>query len=203
MMPTERSTTMAYPEPNSLLESLFTKYGTDKGVWSYTQYYEEAMEQRRFEVKRVLEIGICGYRDIPNNVVGASLFVWRDYFPNAEIYGVDNDSRFIFNDQPHIHTACCDAYDQVALDKVLQKWGVTFDMIVDDAVHDPEPQAFLLNVLSPWLNDGGRYFVEEACPYKVNGDIVDFYINKLHPRAFKALAACVTPKPEELVIGIK
>lgn len=186
----------------SYLESLFTKYGTDKGIWGYTPYYEEAMEARRFEVRTVLEIGICGYRDIPNNVVGASLFVWRDYFPNAEIYGVDNDARFIFNDQHRIHTAQCDAYG-VGLFEVLQRWGTKFDMIVDDAVHDPEPQAHLLNVLSPWLKDDGRYFVEEACPYKVTGDILTYYINRLHPRAFKALHACVTPKPEELVIGVK
>jgi len=187
----------------SYLESLFTKYGTDKGIWGYTPYYEEAMEKRRLRVKKVLEIGICGYRDIPNNVVGASLFVWRDYFPNAEIYGIDNDGRFIFNDQERIHTAQCDAYDQVALFKVIQKWGVKFDMIVDDAVHDPGPQSFLLNVLSPWLVDDGRYFVEEACPYKVEGDILDYYKQRLHPRALRGLHACVTPKPEELVIGVK
>src|SRR4051812_41268816 len=69
---------------DSLLESLFTKYGTDKGIWGYTGAYEKYLEARRFTVRRVLEIGICGHRDIPNNVVGASLFAWRDYFPNAE-----------------------------------------------------------------------------------------------------------------------
>ena len=187
----------------SYLESLFMKYGTDKGIWGYTPYYEEAMEARRFEVKNVLEIGICGYRDIPNNVVGASLFVWRDYFPNAVIHGIDNDGRFIFHDQERIRTADCDAYNQVHLARRLQEWNVRFDMIVDDAVHDPEPQAHLLNMLSPWLVEDGRYFVEEACPYKINYDILDFYKLRLHPRAFKLLTACVTHKPEELVIGVK
>ena len=129
----------------SLLESLFTKYGTDKGIWGYTPYYEEAMEARRFEVKNVLEIGICGFRDIPNNVVGASLFVWRDYFPNAVIHGVDNDGRFIFHDQHRIRTAEVDAYNQVALADRLQEWGVKFDMIVDDAVHDPDRKSTRLN----------------------------------------------------------
>jgi hypothetical protein len=187
----------------SYLESLFTKYGTDKGIWGYTPYYEEAMHTRRFDVKRVLEIGICGYRDIPNNVVGASLFVWRDYFPNADIYGIDNDPRFIFNDQPRIHTLLCDAYDPRRLAAALQFFNTTFDMIVDDAVHDPDPQAQLLSMLSPWLREDGRYFVEEACPYKVEGDILDFYKERLRPRAFKSLNACVTHKPEELVIGVK
>lgn len=187
----------------SYLEHLFTYFGTDKGIWGYTPYYEEAMQERRFAVRNVLEIGICGFRDIPNNVVGASLFAWRNYFPNATIYGIDNDPRFIFNDQERIVTAQCDAYDQAALFKIIQKWGVLFDMIVDDAVHDPEPQAHLMNTLSPWLMPSGRYFVEEACPYKVEGDILDFYKSRLHPKAFRGIHACVTHKPEELVLAIK
>lgn len=187
----------------SQLEALFTKYGTDKGIWGYTPYYEEAMEARRFEVKKVLEIGICGYRDIPNNVVGASLFVWKDYFPNAEIYGIDNDGRFIFNDQHRIHTAQCDAYDPHQLSAVMEKFGGDFDMIVDDAVHDPMPQVTLLSMLYYHLKNDGRYFIEEACPYKVEGDILDWYKARLGPGMLRSLNACVTHKPEELVIGIK
>jgi hypothetical protein len=192
----------------SFLNDLFLKYGTDKGDppqgWGYTPYYEEAMEARRFDVKNVLEIGICGFRDIPNNVIGASLFAWRDYFPNATIYGIDNDPRFVFNDQERIVTACCDAYDRAAMHRILTGWdNPWFDMIVDDAVHDPLPQLQLMSFLEPELVEGGRYFVEEACPYKVSGDILDFYKAGLHDKAFRVLTACVTHKPEELVIGVK
>jgi hypothetical protein len=95
----------------------------------------------REKAQKVLEIGICGFRDIPNNVVGASLFAWRDYFPNAEIYGLDNDARFIFNDQHRIHTAQVDAYDYGALAGAIDGMNIRardeFDFIVDDAVHDP------------------------------------------------------------------
>src|SRR3954471_21352311 len=109
---------------STYLASLFEHYGTDKGIWGYTPAYEKYMEPRRRQVKAVLEIGICGFRDIPNNVVGASLFAWRDYFPNAEIYGIDYDSRFIFNNQPRIHTACCDAYNTSNLHAALSGMGV-------------------------------------------------------------------------------
>lgn len=199
----------------SLLEHLFTHYGTDKGIWGYTPYYEQAMEAHRFDVKAVLEIGICGFRDIPNNVVGASLFVWRDYFPNAEIYGIDNDPRFIFNDQHRIHTALCDAYNPDALRDVMFEFGVDdFDMIVDDAVHDPAPQAQLAEVLLPFLRTstpehlaagrfGGRYFIEEACPYKMNEPSHEFFTHHLKDTGIFSVSACVTPKPEELVILVK
>jgi len=154
---------------------LCVKYGTDKVTWGYTPYYFERFADRRNEVRRVLEIGICGFRDIPNNVVGASLFVWRDFFPNAEIYGIDNDARFIFNDQARIHTALADAYDLQQLSGALAsweaEWGV-FDFICDDAVHDPVHQITLYNALAPFLAPGGLYAIEDVCPYKVpNGDL--------------------------------
>jgi len=188
------------------LESLFTRFGTDKGTWGYTAYYATAMEARRFDVKAVLEVGICGYRDIPNNVVGASLFVWREYFPNAEIYGIDNDSRFIFNDQPRIHTALADAYDVASLSMALIDFNVgrPFDMIVDDAVHDPEPQLHLANMLTPALAKGGRYFIEEACPYKLNEPYENWLSHRINLAGeITGIHACVTPKPEELMILIK
>lgn len=157
----------------SQLEELFTRFGTDKGTWGYTPAYEAHLD--RSKVKNVLEIGICGFRDIPGNVVGASLFAWRDYFPSATIYGVDNDTRFIFNDQARICTALCDAYDPTALVQALIGMCAPlprFDFICDDAVHDPLPQINLCATLWPLLNTGGVYAIEEACGYKcMNGDI--------------------------------
>lgn len=185
-----------------MLGDLFTKYGTDKGIWGYTPYYEALMEPRRFDVKRVLEVGICGYRDIPNNVVGASLFVWRDYFPNAEIYGIDNDGRFVFNDQHRIHTMQLDAYCPHSLDAAMKVFGGEFDMIVDDAVHDPAPQIQLMNALAPYLRPGGYYFMEDVCPYKMkDGDLGAGLYD--HIRGYSSIVAGSTPKPEVLVIAVK
>lgn len=151
----------------SQLENLFTKYGTDKGIWGYTPAYETHLGPIRNTALNVLEIGICGYRDIPNNVVGASLFAWRDYFPNASVYGLDNDGRFIFNNQQRIHTALCDAYDELQLAQAMSKFHwQRFDFICDDAVHDPAWQLHLCRLLWPMLNRGGVYAIEESCPYK-------------------------------------
>ena len=183
---------------------LFTKYGSDKGIWGYSPYYAEAMEARRYDVKKVLEIGICGYRDLPNNVVGASLFCWKDYFPNAEIYGLDNDGRFIFHDQQRIKTELCDAYDPAQCRAALDKMGVglgDFDMIVDDAVHDPLPQIHLLNFLAPYLKKDGRYFIEEICPYKLHEPPEKWFGDQAV--GYSSMHLCVTPKPEELMICIK
>ncbi len=192
----------------SQLEELFTRFGTDKGTWGYTPAYEHHLEARRPLVRAVLEIGICGFRDIPNNVVGASLFAWKDYFPTAEIYGLDNDGRFIFNDQERIHTAQCDAYDRDALHAAIASMNPTvgFDFICDDAVHDPIPQMFLVRHLWPFLSKGGVYAIEEACPYKVpNGDLFEHMIAPLM-REHEDMVGAVeyrTHKDERLVVLTK
>jgi len=189
------------------IDELFTRYGTDKGSlggagWGYHTYYEKLMGPRRFDVKRVLEIGICGHRDIPNNVVGASLFCWRDYFPNATIYGIDNDSRFVFNDQHRITTCLANAYSMAQMVEVMEQLGGDFDMIVDDAVHDPVPQIWLMNFLSSYLRKGGYYFMEDVCPVKmVDGDVDRGLFD--HIRGYEAILSLKTPKPEVLVVGIK
>ena len=185
----------------SQLERLFTTYGTDKGIWGYTPAYETHLAPMRNTVTRVLEIGICGFRDIPNNVVGASLFAWRDYFPLAEVYGLDNDGRFIFNDQDRIHTALCDAYDSVKLAAQMHRWDTTFDFICDDAVHDPVPQINLALMLWPRLKPGGVYAIEEACPYKLPDNDISHLIRPLiaaHPDM--KVTEYQTHKPERLLV---
>lgn len=182
-----------------MLEALFTKYGTDKGIWGYTGAYEKYLAHRRLSVLRVLEIGICGYRDIPNNVVGASLFAWKDYFPAAEIFGLDNDGRFIFNDQERIRTACCDAYNPAQLHEAVSHFGGEFDLIVDDAVHDPIPQINLVNDLMPYLKDDGVYAIEDVCPYKLpHNDLV--HMIRHFPKEAAHVEAFTTHKEERLLM---
>jgi len=185
------------------LERLFTHYGTDKGIWGYTPTYAAVLGPTRMHVRRVLEIGICGYRDLPNNVVGASLFCWKDYFPNAEIFGLDNDERFIFHDQQRIQTALCDAYDPFQLLRAIDGFcpnGEQFDVIVDDAVHDPVPQISLMNMLAPYLRHGGHYFMEELCPYKLSSpeDFLD------QVKGYRGMVIVQSPtKPECLGVAVK
>jgi hypothetical protein len=189
----------------SLLEDLFTKYGTDKGIWGYTPAYEKHLEARRESVTSVLEIGICGFRDIPNNVVGASLFAWRDYFPNATIDGLDNDHRFIFSDHPRIRTQLADAYDNKSLATALAMLNNTrYDFICDDAVHDPLQQMHLAYTLWPFLKRGGVYAIEEACPYKCPNNRLDTIVHMLMgTQPDMEVVEYETHKPERLLILTK
>ena len=61
------------------------EYGSDKSRddHDYTSVYKMIFGPIRFDVTRVMELGIS---------VGQSLQAWNDYFPNAEIIVVDDGS---------------------------------------------------------------------------------------------------------------
>lgn len=60
---------------------LAENYRTDKLDQGFAQLYGEHFGQIRQSVRRVLEVGVF---------FGASLMMWRDYFPNALVYGLDS-----------------------------------------------------------------------------------------------------------------
>jgi tetratricopeptide (TPR) repeat protein len=153
-----------------LLDDLATKYGTDKGTWGYLPHYTRELEHRRHEITQVLEIGICGERDIPNNVIGASLWMWRDYFPEAHVHGIDIDPRWMLQ-ADRISSYLGDQRDPESL-RTIAAHGAPFDLIVDDAIHDPDVQLTAMRTLLPYLKPDGLYVIEDVCPYKLPGNDV-------------------------------
>jgi len=118
---------------------LAKKWGTDKGVGGIdlASHYYELFKNRRQDVRKVLEIGIghegcmgSGYR------TGASLFMWEEFFPNADIYALDNMTEILIN-QGRIHSRWCDQGSEESLKQVMPFLGRDFDLIVDDGSHIP------------------------------------------------------------------
>lgn len=97
--------------------SLCDKYGSDKGEISstghpypwpshtYSDYYIRLWSHCRKNVKKVFECGLgTNNPNLPSSMgilgkPGASLRVWRDYFPNAQIYGADIDKEILFTEE--------------------------------------------------------------------------------------------------------
>ncbi len=149
--------------------ALARKYGTDKGGrpegHHYTQHYYNMLAGR--DVKTVLEIGICGNRNIPNNRIGASLFMWQEFFPGAKIFGIDNDPKWMITED-HIMSALADQSDPISLRAAMNKFygngGQSFDLIIDDGSHQPAHQLTSMQTLLPYLSTEGIYFIEDvAC----------------------------------------
>jgi hypothetical protein len=139
---------------------LAVRHGTNKVDMGYTPFYYELLKAKR--VKRVLEIGIGG-PGLSGGASrhGASLYMWRDFFPEAEIYGFDVDRRLLFADH-RIYTQWADVEHPTSLIAAAHMAGGTFDLIVDDAVHLPGPQLGAAVTLLPFLSKDGIYIIEDV-----------------------------------------
>lgn len=131
------------------------KHGSDKCPQikhHYTEFYYELLKYRRGRVKKILEIGIES---------GASLRMWRDFFHNAQIYGIDVDRKTLFEEE-RIKTFLCDQRDGKGLIELIGKIGADFDLVVDDGSHSPDDQVFTCLTLMPLLNKKVIYAIEDT-----------------------------------------
>lgn len=138
-------------------------YATDKGgnhlkagdtVHRYTPTYFKMFWHRRHQVEAVLEIGVN---------YGCSLRMWRDFFPNAQIIGIDSNEGCLFNEE-RIRCFAADQYNERDLIAVMKQIGNELDLIVDDGSHEPAHQIFSAQVLLPYLAKDGVYVIEDIFP---------------------------------------
>ena len=150
---------------------LALKYGTDKCPkikHSYTPYYYKLLKGRKRSIKKVLEIGVgyptdmkhCVYYGRPYQV-GASLRMWRDFFPNAMVYGCDIAPQAIFEDD-RIKTFYCNQGDELGLDELIEKTGTDIDLVIDDGSHECGHQISTCLHLMPKLKKSAIYIIEDV-----------------------------------------
>ena len=76
----------------SNLTELAIEFRTDKwGVHKYTPHYERHLQHLRGESFTLLELGIGGYKKRRKS--GASMKMWRWFFPKARIVGLDIEDK--------------------------------------------------------------------------------------------------------------
>jgi hypothetical protein len=133
------------------LTSLGLAYQTDKVEHGFCAFYHTHLDRIRHDVCKVLEIGI--FR-------GASLRMWREYFPNAIIHGFDqNTFPYLLPDRIQLHQG--DQASRDSLLRLLEATGSDFDFIVDDGGHTMLQQQVSLGVLFPHLRPEGLYALED------------------------------------------
>jgi hypothetical protein len=141
------------------------KWRTDKvkDVYhDYTPWYYEKLAGR--QVKRVLEIGIGtpGKMPYPGYRRAASLHTWAEFFPEAEIFGLDIDEAAMVKGEDRITTFVCDQGSSAQLRQRATEAGGRFDLIVDDGSHQPVHQLITAWSLLDYLNSGGLYVIEDV-----------------------------------------
>ena len=152
--------------PITPLCKLAEKYGTNKCLAvgdHYTLFYYRLMKARRRTVKKVLEMGVgCpAEMPLPNYRSGASLKMWRDFFPNAQIYGGDILPEAMVTGEPRITTYLMDETKPEDLAWLIRETGPDIDLFVDDAQHFPDVQAELAIHLIPLLSKKTIYIIED------------------------------------------
>jgi hypothetical protein len=163
------------------LHELCDRWGSDKGSinlegphpypWpphTYADFYSQLFEHCRMSVKLVFECGLgttsaayannMGARGRP----GASLRVWRDWFPNAQIFGADIDRAVLF-EEDRIKTYFVDQTDQIAIASMWGEIGQTgFDVMIDDGWHAFHAGISLFEGSLSYLRSGGVYIIEDV-----------------------------------------
>ena len=143
---------------NGSLRSIALAHGTDKeGAHSYADAYERHLGHLRDRPLTLLEIGIGGYADPTRG--GASLRMWKQYFPAAHIIGLDvKDKSVVAEDRITILQG--DQGDRAFLADLGSRYG-PFDVVIDDGSHRCEHVIGTFQALFPFVRDGGFYVVED------------------------------------------
>jgi hypothetical protein len=146
--------------------NLAYKYGTDKCPQikhTYTPYYYELWKAQRNKIKEVLELGIGPYKGRNPHLysTGASLYMWRDFFPNAQIYGADIKASYLLADD-RIQTFLCDETQEQDLINLIKSTGNDIDIFIDDGSHELADQIFCCQTLMPLLKKDITYVIEDV-----------------------------------------
>jgi len=145
------------------LRELGFLHSTDKvGVHTFNgRNFLDVYERHFYHLKdastTIMELGILN---------GSSLKVWRDYFTNGRVVGVDIDpSRKIHeSERTKVYIGSQDSTtlaDQIKLD-----YPEGFDIIIDDASHINDLTLRSFDLYFPSVKPGGYYVIEDThCTY--------------------------------------
>ncbi len=160
------------------LNALATLYGTDK--WNrhwYTRHYQNHFGPVRMERLNILEIGIGGEED--PDAGGASLRMWRDFFPHSSVFGLDIHKKNI-TDEERITVFQGDQTNGDDLQRVIDAAG-SFDIIIDDGSHINEHVIESFHFLFPRMSERGLYVIEDTqTSYWDRYYGGSLYLNSLH-----------------------
>lgn len=153
------------------LVELGKQFGTDKVQHGFLPIYADLFGPPA-AARAVMEVGV--FR-------GASIQMWRDYFANAQVYGIDAFTGIMGNGAklcdgscigepreglygPRVHLLQVDQANATAMDEMvsaLSRQGVMLDIIIEDGSHKYRDQQLNMAQLLPIVRPGGLYVIED------------------------------------------
>lgn len=135
--------------------------GTDKGDLGpdgnhYANWYENWFAPIREKVTNICEVGVYN---------GGSTRAFYDYFPNANILGIDLYDKTKYENN-RTTTKIIDQGNPEQLDNFVlecNQQNLKFDIIIDDGSHDVYHQQITFGKLFKLVKPGGIYIIEDMC----------------------------------------
>jgi len=147
--------------PHGDLHKIAARHRTDKntnvhtfGGRSYLDTYELYLSPLRELPIHLLEIGVR---------FGGSMRMWKEYFPAAQIYGMDIRPDAKEHEEDRISIVIGPQEQKVATDAIVEL-GAPFDVIIDDGSHVNIFTLAAFHALFPHLRSGGTYIIEDMRP---------------------------------------
>ena len=148
------------------LTSLADRFDTDKNRHTgnrhcYARIYDRLLADRRFSLRRLMEIGLCRGLAERNQSGTPSVALWQSYFPFCQVIGVDLTDFSWLNNERFV-SFVCDQSKREALQAVTAKLDPgSLDVIIDDGSHASFDQQLTLLEFFPLLAEDGWYFIED------------------------------------------
>ena len=158
------------------------------------------LKNKRKSFRKVLELGIgtkaqMGRRAVAHYQTGASLYMWREFFPNAQIYGADYMGNALIQDE-RITTFFCDERKKKDLEELIRQAGSDIDLFIDDGSHYGCHQVATCAVVLPLLKMGAMYVIED-----VNHD--DKVIRNLNDMGFICESIRFTKQKKDCLVIVR
>lgn len=144
---------------------LGVKYPTDKSPLNtnnhlykhaYTAIYNLLFSSLKYKPIRLSEIGI--YHNM-------SMRCWREFFPNATLYGLEYNQDFINNALEHnlnnTFYSIIDVTNKQSIKAAFNNLEHKMDIIIDDSTHQPLHQINIIQTCLDYLNSGGYLVIED------------------------------------------
>jgi hypothetical protein len=148
------------------LKKLFDQYGSDKGNPNHNYHWLYGAILGTRDASALLEIGLgTNNEDVVSNMTrngkpGASLRAFRDYLPDAHIYGADIDRAILFQEE-RVSTFFVDQTDLDSFVELSAAVPDELDLIIDDGLHTPNANLASLVFGLGRLKTGGYFLVED------------------------------------------
>lgn len=151
------------------LAELFNKYGSDKSSHHDYHLIYGTILRDPSAVRCILEVGLgTNNTDVASNMglggrPGASLRAFREFMPNADIYGADVDKRVLFQDD-RIQAFFVDQTEMATVDALADRLPAEIDLIIDDGLHSPNANIAIVTLAITRLRVDGWLVIEDIAP---------------------------------------